>query len=643
MSNEMEKRYTWTEQKKEEPIFNNSFVLKEKDSIFFAGENSHALLPEDELKAQKQKGKGFEFMNRGKMLESGEYYYKDGAKRKKATRQVKANSSMRKVVDGLKKLDTLLDSEIELDEESRKTMREAFLTVCLACETYLNRKNPWTAEGKARKQMVKDFYDQVSWESMRFEQILDSYKGREDELEGKTWLDVLSEVRIKTYQNGEDGVKVEAGGAGTSDIYVIEKNGEKKYFKENETVPKYQYADLFQDRFEAYRNEEITGKNEEERLKNKKVHDRRVLLMQASQFAFTNYYGTLEALAADFHSMYRMEKMLEAVIKADPFKFIKKGKKYNATADERIDDSLFLANYFWSIRKNHVLSSMATSVAGIDSKETITKRNAATSRLAKALGIEELIVHSEMTDVIVDGEKKRGVLMDEAKGISIALFMEDIQKKEPDAKIQYSGNAIKQLTSLQILDIICGQIDRHHANYLADIVKIADKSYEVKKIVGIDNDLAFGRLKYKAIKGTGKAGFNRIKNIEGDDGLLLPAVDKVLAQKIIDINPEILDFQMCDLLSKDERKALIDRLKGVQSALKKQMDKEEKGDVKIKDSKFITGDEGWEKKKNELTGMVENASDKCDMIDDYSYIRTEWVAEYGTKNPAAKEKRKAKK
>ncbi len=39
------------------------------------------------------------------------------------------------------------------------------------------------------------------------------------------------------YEDGKDGVSITMGGAGTSEIYIIEKNGVKKFFKQNEGIP----------------------------------------------------------------------------------------------------------------------------------------------------------------------------------------------------------------------------------------------------------------------------------------------------------------------------------------------------------------------------------------------------------------------
>ncbi len=149
--------------------------------------------------------------------------------------------------------------------------------------------------------------------------------------------------------------------------------------------------------------------------------------------------------------------------------------------------------------------------------------------------------------------------------------------------------------------------------------------------------MSFGRLKYSAIFDEGSLGYNKLKNMEDEgEGLTLPGIDMNLALNICAIQPEILAFQMCDILSVEERAALIDRLNGVQKAIKNQQKAEENGNIKIKDSKFVQGDAGWEKKKTELMNLVEKASPKCLKIEKYSYLYLQFISEYAAQNPEVK-------
>ena len=95
-------------------------------------------------------------------IEQKNYSYKDGSSTKKATREIRPNSSMSKVIGGLQSLNSLLDSpmgQVDFkDEQSILAAQKPFLDVCAACRTYLknHRKKPWTAEGRARRQAAEE-------------------------------------------------------------------------------------------------------------------------------------------------------------------------------------------------------------------------------------------------------------------------------------------------------------------------------------------------------------------------------------------------------------------------------------------------------------------------------------------------------
>ncbi len=184
-------------------------------------------------------------------IEQKNYSYKDGSSTKKATREIRPNSSMSKVISGLQSLNSLLDSSMGQvdfkDEQSILAAQKPFLDVCAACRTYLknHRKKPWTAEGRARRQMVEDILRQAEKESMAIYQRLKSYGEGENPDIPKLdkWKDVVEDIRTEEVK----GKTVELGGSGTSKLETVEvtnKSGEveTKYFKESEDMPSIIYA-----------------------------------------------------------------------------------------------------------------------------------------------------------------------------------------------------------------------------------------------------------------------------------------------------------------------------------------------------------------------------------------------------------------
>ena len=259
----------------------------------------------------------------------------------------------------------------------------------------------------------------------------------------------------------------------------------------------------------------------------------------------------------------------------------------------------FIDNELREALKRSTCCGIATKHALIDPKSEISKRNVATSRMAELLGIGDMVAKSVMADVIINGKKMSGIAIEEAKGQSTGLAHDQAAKKQK--RTNYSPNAFRQLLNLQIFDIICGQVDRNGANYLAEEEEIEKTDIiEFTKIKAIDNDMAFGNLKYNDLLDRGDDGLNRMRNIESMGELHVPAMDKKFADSILALDAEKINYALCDVLSIEEREALIDRVKGVQKAIRRRQDYEKK--LRRKDPKAVSmfvedveGQENWKK------------------------------------------------
>ena len=237
-----------------------------------------------------------------------------------------------------------------------------------------------------------------------------------------------------------------------------------------------------------------------------------------------------------------------------------------------------IGDIFTEIKKDSVLAKIGNDTTRISPGENMAKRNVATSRLAKLLGIGGIVPESEMAAVEVNGKKKYGVVMQEAPGMPVSLLytgeMSDEYKGE---YLTYSPDAIRDLLNMQIFDALCGQTDRHEGNRMMTLEKGAQQatdgkdSYEIKTVTGIDSDLSFGKLSYSAFMNKNIAG---IKQVENKNGLSTPAMSRELAESILALTPSMLEYEMMGILSKAERAALTDRLTGIQEAIRRQMDYE---------------------------------------------------------------------
>ena len=132
-------------------------------------------------------------------------------------------------------------------------------------------------------------------------------------------------------------------------------------------------------------------------------------------------------------------------------------------------DKSFLAGELLRYKKVYTSDSIASKVAKIETYEDLSKRNVATSRMAKLLGIEDMIAKSDMATVTINGKTMTGTIMEEVKG----TIVEDSKTKAAgeETSVKYSPEAFKQLMNLQVFDVICGQVDRHTGNYLGELEK----------------------------------------------------------------------------------------------------------------------------------------------------------------------------
>ena len=176
----------------------------------------------------------------------------------------------------------------------------------------------------------------------------------------------------------------------------------------------------------------------------------------------------------------------------------------------------------------------------------LSNRNVATSRLAAMLGIGSVISDSRTAVIRRNNKLIRGNLM-EASGGTTA----DECKKG----VTYSNEAIVQLYALQIFDLICGQIDRNLANY-----HVIVKDNKIVRIKGIDNDMAFGDLKFEDVKD----GRNRIRALKKISILGMP---KAMINHIMGMTPEYLKQTLGDILDEKELDCLWDRFDGVRKEI----------------------------------------------------------------------------
>ena len=221
-------------------------------------------------------------------------------------------------------------------------------------------------------------------------------------------------------------------------------------------------------------------------------------------------------------------------------------KYYNVDQQTKAKLGKLSYNLVLIFAKRMASSSKTSGVSAlIRNGRNLSDRNVATSRLAVMLGIGSVISDSRTAVIRRNNKLIRGNLM-EASGGTTA----DECKKG----VTYSNEAIVQLYALQIFDLICGQIDRNLANY-----HVIVKDNKIVRIKGIDNDMAFGDLKFEDVKD----GRNRIRALKKISILGMP---KAMINRIMGMTPEYLKQTLGDILDEKELDCLWDRFDGSKTA-----------------------------------------------------------------------------
>ena len=235
------------------------------------------------------------------------------------------------------------------------------------------------------------------------------------------------------------------------------------------------------------------------------------------------------------------------------------------------------------------LASEKKRYADADKTVRVTDRNVATSRMAGLLGIGDLVAQSERAE-LHDAEGKgvqQGNLMQKARGKEVAAFFTERLRDEaianadtsnansittfisPQAQKDLMESAItpefmESLTSLQVLDSIIGQCDRHYKNYFADV----RDDGKLGKVQGIDNDFAFGFHSLRGQVGTNRLGDFGYKLVDSAGNIQIPHMDRKLADRILALRESDVRLMMADVLEDWAIDSLCQRIAEAQAAIR---------------------------------------------------------------------------
>lgn len=225
------------------------------------------------------------------------------------------------------------------------------------------------------------------------------------------------------------------------------------------------------------------------------------------------------------------------------------------------------------------------TIAKIPDGSRIDSRNSAMSAVADLLNISGVIARSRpMTLIGPDGKEVEGTFMAEATGMDIKNLPEDaqhvsgksVQKKNAGDALSIS-KACKQISDLQVLDFLCGNVDRHRGNLLYQF----DENHKLCGVQGIDNDCSFGVLEPSAEQG--------VKEMTCLNGM--NAISESTYNAVMNLTPEALRFTLRGFgLSEQELQAAGRRLETMQEKLREDRAAYDEFDEQIQNKEVFQGE-----------------------------------------------------
>ena len=468
------------------------------------------------------------------------------------------SDTMDQVKSSLRTLDHVLRGQVQKGEgfaDSIKPVLKAYTDVISYCEAYIAKTKKRHAGkrsvGARRLELTEQILEQCRNEHLAFSQMT-AANIEVGEMEfASSFTDLLYSARAVKLSVTDR--KVSVIGAGSSKIYRLEENdGSTQYVKEAEKVLPDENTEAM---IKAYI--ESGGKAQKE------FGAELLKLIKVNLYDFTISYTETFTNSALMNLLWNIEDG-ETEEEFKEKNKVQREKTRHQIADrlakqlkipyidEHMDQFYDFICYFFK-RDNETYH--ATSIAAIKVGEEISSRNVSTSRVAKRLNLTDMVAESKT--VVMEREDHSFAKANSMEGVE-TRDMSDLQiySYYTKKKITLTPNALKQMCSLQIFDLICGQVDRHTGNYSA-FYEETETELIVRSIKAIDNDMSFGLLR----DGTQK---DQQKDITEQR---LPFLDKDTYERIMAYTPEQIRHDQADIRSDEEIDALISRIQYYQGIL----------------------------------------------------------------------------
>ncbi len=448
-------------------------------------------------------------------------------------------------------------------------------------EVFRNRAVRFKEEYDAGNIDLKDFDEEIENQSIN---------GQERK---PKWRDVLKYTRSLIYdldKKGEGELEVSEGGSAQSDLLFIRAREHKDGMSEEE---KLQYSlhgkgtktkQMIFRADDIYKNEPVKNQilsilnsveincGGDKALQNSLRNDLTNALLKDlgleknvtaeieknARIELSNYIDA-SAFYNTMNDKFANDKRLLSRKPALPWKLMRSlffDKKYEKYSDE-------ISAIMCKFGKAALHRSIITDELKLKPGSVISDRHIATSRVAYMLGIDNMVCDSRSVYVRKNGKLIKGVAMEDSGGKD-GKEIYNLAKTE-GKQIKYSKDAISQIFTMQIFDILCGQLDRHFKNFHFQY-RLEGDTYVLDQVKCIDNDISFGMRKAST------KGYNRMVPFNEKYIMALPV--KVL-NNIMNSEMSVFGEVLGDLLDKDVLEAMEGRLNQIKQAVNKLVDRGE--------------------------------------------------------------------
>lgn len=237
--------------------------------------------------------------------------------------------------------------------------------------------------------------------------------------------------------------------------------------------------------------------------------------------------------------------------------------------------------------------------AGISDNARVDQRNSAMSDVAALLGMSGIIAKATPMKIIRDGQVIEGTFMEKAVGEDIGHLSKDSLMLQANEDSFNHPTGLKQLADMQILDYICGNIDRHDGNIMYQFEKNEDGKVILTGICGIDNDSSFGTKLFTDEYG-------------GKEITPLPAIKNMSMscfETVSNLSLDALRLVLKDKLKTEEIEAVCKRVELLQQ--KMQIHEKDMGITPVPDDAWGKGDYTYDKLTTDTSRGISKAISKA--------------------------------